>query len=227
MPEQRRKVLLVAAAPSPVTWYAAPTVTPSSLSSTKFATVWYKADPTPSSFSSSSSVTAPSSSAAPPASTAPIYSGPLSLNSRYEGHGVPPGFADPLLSTGTESDAFPGLWYAGRSACPEGTLGKSFRALSVAEKETRGIAVNEAFYSANGSLRKFCGKQIQLTNPLNASSPALTFTVTRGTPSDSNSGAGVGLMQSQVAELAKAWGWTARMVREVQYGGREVNFRFL
>ncbi|GAA5904441.1 hypothetical protein JCM6882_008910 [Rhodosporidiobolus microsporus] len=183
--------LLVAAAPNPA-WYLAPTVTSLSAPAAKTTTpsvVWYKADPTttskpslaPSAFSTVwYKAPLPSSSAAPAESTPlPSFSGKVGINGLF--WCIPSRFnlcKDP--DPPTELDVPSLRWrYMPSEACPNSTLSAEYLAQNPSTFALRGVSLSSGFYDKHGGLERFCGKQLQIVNPLNASD-SLTYTVTRG-----------------------------------------------
>ncbi|GAA5904496.1 hypothetical protein JCM6882_008924 [Rhodosporidiobolus microsporus] len=210
---------LVAAAPNPA-WYLAPTTSSSSSSAPAPASttslVWYKADPTTTVASSS-----PVASPAKPASTSPVYTGTLAYNGWPR---LPYGYNP--YPTFTKSELTP--WtYAGQSLCPNSTLPADFKALPAAEREKLGIALNEDFYSSHGSLRKFCGKQVEITDPKNSTRPPLTFTVTRGCPTGFCEGEGVSITVSEAHAVANQWEHTPEERAAFSNGKMVINLRFV
>ncbi|GAA5835775.1 hypothetical protein JCM11251_007422 [Rhodosporidiobolus azoricus] len=201
------------AAPETVTWYPAPTW-PTTTPSARFSTVWYKADPTTSSSRSSST-------AAPFAfSTSPVYTGPIGINSRPRTF-----WFDTIASTGTPSEVPSNTYYYGKSVCLNATLPADFKTLPASDRYMEGIALNEDFYKKHGGLRKYCGKQVELTDPANPSSTPLVYTITRGCPSDSCHGEGVSINIHQARIARKAFGWPES--KQIGTGQEVVQFRIV
>ncbi|GAA5835821.1 hypothetical protein JCM11251_007436 [Rhodosporidiobolus azoricus] len=185
------------AAASPVTWYAAPTVTSSTsviATSTPTRTVWYNADPTTSKKPSSSSspsafftvwYKAPVSSAAPPPAapasiTLPSFSGQLKANGRLWCPITPGSSSCKSPTTMTPLDVPSMSWrYHESEVCPNSTLPAGYLALDEFSFAYQGASLSSGFYEKHGGLSRFCGHQIKVTNPLN-SSQSFTYTVTRG-----------------------------------------------